>query len=74
MLGKGAAAVVALPIAAKLLAQEPAPQPPVLKRSPIKWYSGYYSFSPPTSADVLDAAEFQWKQLSGFISVRGIGG
>ncbi len=38
----------------------------------MKWYSGYDSFTPPTSSEVLDAAEFQWKQLAGFISISGI--
>lgn len=37
-----------------------------------KWYSGYDSFSPPVSSEVFDAAEYQWKQLGGFISVSGI--
>lgn len=38
----------------------------------IKWYQGYDSFTPPTSSEVLDAAEFQWKQLAGFITISGI--
>ena len=37
-----------------------------------KWYSGYDAFSPPVSSEVFDAAEYQWKQLGGFISVSGI--
>lgn len=37
-----------------------------------KWYTGYDSFTPPTSSEVLDAAEYQWKQLAGFISISGI--
>lgn len=37
-----------------------------------KWYSGYDAFSPPVSSEVFDAAEFNWKQLGGFISVSGI--
>jgi hypothetical protein len=37
-----------------------------------KWFSGYDSFSPPTSSEVFDAAEYNWKQLGGFISVSGI--
>lgn len=37
-----------------------------------KWYSGYDTFSPPTSSEVFDAAEYQWKQLGGFISISGI--
>lgn len=38
----------------------------------LKWYSGYDSFSPPTTSEVLDAAEYQWKQLGGFISISGM--
>jgi hypothetical protein len=38
----------------------------------IKWYQGYDSFTPPTSSEVLDAAQFDWKQLAGFISISGI--
>lgn len=38
----------------------------------IKWYQGYDSFTPPTSSEVLDAAEYQWKQFAGFISISGI--
>jgi len=38
----------------------------------MKWYQGYDAFSPPTSSEVLDAAEFNWKQLGGFISISGI--
>lgn len=37
-----------------------------------KWYTGYDSFTPPTSSEVLDAAEYQWKQLAGFVSISGI--
>ena len=37
-----------------------------------KWYTGYDSFTPPTTSEVLDAAEYQWKQLAGFISISGI--
>lgn len=38
----------------------------------LKWYQGYDSFTPPTSSEVLDAAEFQWKQMAGFISISGL--
>lgn len=37
-----------------------------------KWYTGYDSFTPPTTSEVLDAAEYQWKQLAGFVSISGI--
>ena len=37
-----------------------------------KWYTGYDSFTPPTSSEVLDAAEYVWKQLAGFVSISGI--
>lgn len=38
----------------------------------LKWFSGYDAFSPPVSSEVFDAAEFQWKQYGGFISISGI--
>lgn len=37
-----------------------------------KWYQGYDSFTPPTTSEVLDAAEYLWKQFAGFISISGI--
>jgi hypothetical protein len=37
-----------------------------------RWYSGFDSFTPPTSSEVLDAAEFNWKQLGNFISISGL--
>lgn len=36
-----------------------------------QWYSDYDTFTPPTSLQVLDGAEYSWKQLGGFISVSG---
>ncbi len=40
--------------------------------SSIQWYDGYDTFTPPTTGqEVMDAAEFAWKQLGGFISVSG---
>lgn len=36
-----------------------------------KYYSGYEGFTPPTTQEILDAAEYQWKQYGIFISVSG---
>lgn len=36
----------------------------------IKWYDGYETFTI-TQNEVVDAAEYQWKQLGGFISISG---
>jgi hypothetical protein len=45
---------------------------PTNPNTSIKWYSGYDTFSPPTTSEVLDAAEFQWKQLGAFIAISGL--
>lgn len=37
-----------------------------------KWYQGYDTFTPPTTSEILDAAEYQWKQYAGFISISGL--
>lgn len=37
--------------------------------SSVSWYTGYDNFTPPTVSDVADAAEFNIKQLGGFISI-----
>lgn len=74
-IGLGAAAIVVAPIAARLIDWDaiPAPPPlPVPKASvnhSFVWYTGYDSFDPPTSAEVLDAAGYQWKRLGGFVSI-----
>lgn len=39
--------------------------------SSVQWYSGYDTFTPPTTQQVFDGAEYQWKQLGGFISISG---
>ena len=39
--------------------------------SSAQWYSDYDAFTPPTNLQVLDGAEYNWKQLGGFISVSG---
>lgn len=40
--------------------------------SSVQWYEDYDTFTPPTTGqEVMDAAEFAWKQLGGFISVSG---
>lgn len=36
----------------------------------IKWYDGYETFTI-VQNEVVDAAEYQWKQLGGFISISG---
>ena len=36
----------------------------------IKWYDGYETFTI-VQNEVVDAAEFEWKQLGGFISISG---
>lgn len=71
--GAAAAAVVAAPVITALVAAIPESKP-IAKplNSSLKWYEGYDSFSPPTSSEVLDAAEYQWKQLSGFVSVEDL--
>ena len=45
---------------------------PTNPNTSIKWYQGYDTFNPPTSSEVLDAAEFQWKQLGAFIAISGL--
>lgn len=37
-----------------------------------KWYTGYDTFNPPTTSEVLDASEWQWKQLGAFIAISGL--
>ena len=39
--------------------------------SSVQWYDGYDTFTPPTTQEVFDGAEYQWKQLGGFISISG---
>lgn len=36
-----------------------------------KWYSGYETFTV-TDQDVIDAAEYDWKQLGGFVTMSGL--
>jgi hypothetical protein len=45
---------------------------PTNPNTSIKWYTGYDTFSPPVTSEVLDAAEFQWKQLGAFIAISGL--
>jgi hypothetical protein len=45
---------------------------PTNPNTSIKWYTGYDTFNPPTTSEVLDAAEFQWKQLGAFIAISGL--
>jgi hypothetical protein len=38
----------------------------------VQWYENYDTFTPPTTGqEVMDEAQFAWKQLGGFISVSG---
>lgn len=40
--------------------------------SSVAFYSGYDSFTPPTTAqNVIDGAEYSWKQLGGFVAISG---
>ena len=39
--------------------------------SSIKFYEGYDTFTPDTASEVVDASEWAWKQLGGFISMSG---
>lgn len=41
------------------------------ENSSVQWYNGYDTFTPPTDQQVFDGAEYQWKQLGGFISISG---
>jgi hypothetical protein len=45
---------------------------PTNPNTSIKWYTGYDTFSPPVTSEVLDAAEFDWKQLGAFIAISGL--
>lgn len=40
--------------------------------SSVKWFSGYEAFSPPTDQQIIDVAEYQWKQQGAFISISGL--
>lgn len=76
-LGKASAAVVMAPIAAKVIAAIPEPVaalPVPVRNSSLKWYQSYDSFSPPTAADVLDVAEYNWKDLGGYVSIGTVRG
>ncbi len=39
--------------------------------SSAQWYADYDAFTPPITSEVADGAEYNWKQLGGFISVSG---
>lgn len=53
----GTAALIATPIAARMIDWDAIPSPPPVPR-----------------LSILSAAEFQWKQFGGFISVSGVQG
>jgi hypothetical protein len=38
----------------------------------VQFYSGYDTFTPPTSSDVVDGSEWNWKQQGGFIAMSGL--
>jgi hypothetical protein len=40
--------------------------------SSVQFYSGYETFTPPTGQEVIDGAEYSWKQLGGFVSISGL--
>jgi hypothetical protein len=40
--------------------------------SSVSFYSGYETFTPPTGLEVIDGAEYNWKQLGGFVSISGL--
>lgn len=40
--------------------------------SSAQWYTGYDAFTPPTSSDVIDGAEYTVKQLGGFMAISGL--
>lgn len=38
----------------------------------VQFYDGYDTFTPPTTGqDVIDAAEYGWRQLGGFVAISG---
>lgn len=39
--------------------------------SSAQWYEGYDTFTPPTTQEIFDGSEWQWRQLGGFISISG---
>jgi len=39
--------------------------------SSVQFYDNYDTFTPPTTQEIIDAAEFNWKQLGGFVSISG---
>ena len=41
------------------------------QNSSVQFYDGYETFTPPTSQEVIDGAEYTWKQLGGFVSISG---
>ena len=40
--------------------------------SSVKWFAGYEAFTPPTDQQIIDVAEYQWKQQGAFISISGL--
>lgn len=40
--------------------------------SSVAFYEGYETFTPPTTQENIDGAEYSWKQLGGFVSISGL--
>lgn len=44
------------------------------ENSTAKWYDGYETFTVGAPDDTIDGAEFDWKQLGGFVAISGAEG
>lgn len=42
------------------------------ENSSVQFYEGFETFTPPTTQNVIDGAEFSWKQLGGFVAISGL--
>lgn len=42
------------------------------ENSTVKWYSGYDTFTLGAPGEVIDSAEYDWKQLGGFAVISGL--
>lgn len=40
--------------------------------SSVQFYDGYETFTPPTTDNAVDAAEYPWRQLGGFVAFSGL--
>lgn len=41
------------------------------ENSSVAFYDGFETFTPPTTQEIIDGAEYSWKQLGGFVSISG---